>query len=70
VLPSVSPVKFAGLKDHRQVSDDLLLRINSPEFRAMSERVLRVTELTSRLNVSPFDDESRRAELLELIRAW
>ena len=43
------------------------MRIHSPEFQAMSERVLRVTELTSRLNVLPFDDEPGRAELLELI---
>ena len=46
---------------------DLLLRIQSPEFRAMSERVLRATELTSRLNVLPFDDEDGRARLLEQI---
>ena len=29
----------------------------------MSERVLRVTELTSRLNVLPFEDEAAKAEL-------
>jgi len=46
---------------------DLLLRIHSPGFRAMSERVLTVTELTSRLNILPFGDEAGRAELLELI---
>jgi acetyltransferase-like isoleucine patch superfamily enzyme len=46
---------------------DLLLRIHSPAFLAMSARVLRVTELTSRLNVLPFEDEAGRAELLELI---
>ena len=46
------------------MSRDRFLRIHSPEFRAMSERVLRVTELTSRLNVMPFDDEAGRAELL------
>ena len=33
----------------------------------MSERVLRVTALTSRLNLLPFSDEAGRAELLELI---
>lgn len=44
-----------------------LLRIHSDEFRAMSERVLEVTALTSRLNVLPFDDESGRANLLEQI---
>ncbi|PJI93594.1 DapH/DapD/GlmU-related protein [Luteimicrobium subarcticum] len=46
---------------------DLLMRIHSPEFRAMSERVLRATELTSRLNVLPFEDESGKAELFEQI---
>ncbi len=46
---------------------DHLVRIHSPEFRAMSERVLRVTELTARLNVLPFDDEAGRAELFEQI---
>lgn len=42
-------------------------RVLGPEFRAMSERVLRATELTSRLNVLPFDDEAGRAALLEQI---
>ena len=46
---------------------DRLLRIHSPEFRAMAERVVRVTELTSRLNVLPFDDEVGRAALFEQI---
>src|SRR6195952_1860330 len=46
---------------------DLLMRIDSPQFRAMSERVLRATELTSRLNVLPFDDEAGKATLFELI---
>ncbi|MDX3324696.1 MULTISPECIES: DapH/DapD/GlmU-related protein [Streptomyces] len=46
---------------------DHLMRIHSPEFRTMAERVLRVTELTSRLNVLPFDDEAGKAELLERI---
>jgi acetyltransferase-like isoleucine patch superfamily enzyme len=49
------------------MADDLLLRIHSPEFKAMSDRVLRATELTSRLNVLPFDDETAKAELFELI---
>ena len=47
------------------MSSDLLLRIHSPEFQAMSERVLRATELTSRLNVLPFDDEAGKAALFE-----
>lgn len=46
---------------------DLLMRIHSPEFQAMSERVLAVTALTSRLNVLPFDDEAGKAELLAQI---
>ncbi len=33
----------------------------------MSERVLRVTELTSRLNVLPFDNEAGKVALLEQI---
>ncbi|EAQ00710.1 putative acetyltransferase [Janibacter sp. HTCC2649] len=44
-----------------------VMRIRSPEFQAMSERVLRVTELTSRLNVLPFDDDAGKAELFEQI---
>jgi acetyltransferase-like isoleucine patch superfamily enzyme len=44
-----------------------LIRIKSPEFTAMSHRVLEVSALTSRLNVVPFDDESARSELLEQI---
>jgi acetyltransferase-like isoleucine patch superfamily enzyme len=42
-------------------------RVFSPEFRAMSERVRRVTELTSRLNVLPFEDEAGKAALFEQI---
>ncbi|MFB7558062.1 DapH/DapD/GlmU-related protein [Streptomyces brevispora] len=49
------------------MSNDRLMRIHSPEFRAMSERVLRATELTSRLNVLPFADETGKAELFEQI---
>lgn len=49
------------------MSNDRLMRIHSPEFRAMSERVLRATRLTSRLNVLPFDDETGKAELFEQI---
>lgn len=46
---------------------DRLMRIHSPEFQAMAERVLRVTELTSRLNALPFEDEEGKAELFERI---
>ena len=43
------------------------MRIHGPQFQAMSERVLRATELTSRLNVLPFDDAAGKAELFEQI---
>jgi acetyltransferase-like isoleucine patch superfamily enzyme len=43
------------------------MRIHGPEFQAMSQRVLQVMELTSRLNVLPFDDEAGKAALLEQI---
>lgn len=49
------------------MSSEHLMRIHGPEFRAMSARVLRATELTSRLNVLPFDDVIGKAELFELI---
>lgn len=49
------------------MSSDRLMRIHSAEFRAMADRVLRATELTSRLNVLPFDDEAGKAELFEQI---
>ncbi len=42
-------------------------RVLGAEFREMSRRVLRATELTSRLNVLPFDDEEGRAALFEQI---
>ncbi len=42
-------------------------RVFSPEFMAMSERVRQVTELTSRLNVLPFEDEVGKDELFEKI---
>ncbi|MEV0782601.1 sugar O-acetyltransferase [Streptomyces sp. NPDC050423] len=48
---------------------DRFMRIHSPEFQAMSERVLRATQLTSRLNVLPFEDEAGKAELFEQIFA-
>jgi acetyltransferase-like isoleucine patch superfamily enzyme len=49
------------------VSSDHLMRIHSPEFQAMADRVLQVTGLTSRLNVLPFEDEAGKAELFEQI---
>jgi hypothetical protein len=45
-------------KEDPVVPDEHLMRIDSDEFRAMADRVLRVTALTSRLNVLPFDDEA------------
>src|ERR1043165_8226349 len=41
--------------------------IHSPEFKAVADRVVRATELTSRLNVLPFDDKEGEAELFERI---
>ncbi|GAA3373175.1 MULTISPECIES: DapH/DapD/GlmU-related protein [Streptomyces] len=49
------------------MSSDRLMRIHSPQFQAMAERVLEVTRLTSRLNVLPFEDEEAKAELFEQI---
>ncbi|KIX79975.1 transferase [Streptomyces sp. MBRL 601] len=49
------------------MADDRLMRIHGDEFRAMSQRVLRATELTSRLNVLPFEDEAGKAGLFEQI---
>ncbi|MFF9687105.1 DapH/DapD/GlmU-related protein [Streptomyces sp. NPDC014623] len=49
------------------MSGDRLMRVRSTEFQAMAERVLQVTELTTRLNVLPFADEARKAELFEQI---
>ncbi|WP_243696294.1 sugar O-acetyltransferase [Aeromicrobium camelliae] len=59
--------KPSSSRDDDEMPGDLLMRIHSPEFTAMSERVLRVTELTSRLNVLPFDDEDAKAKLFEQI---
>ena len=42
-------------------------RVLGPEFRSMHERVLRASELTSRLNVLPFDDDAGKAALFEQI---
>ena len=40
------------------------MEIHSDAFRAMAERVLVVTALTSRLDALPFEDEQGRAALL------
>jgi len=54
-----------------RIHDEELLargeRVLGPGFRAMSERVLEVTALTSRLNALPFDDEAGKAALFEQI---
>jgi acetyltransferase-like isoleucine patch superfamily enzyme len=49
------------------MSSDRFLRIHSADFQAMAERVRQVTELTSRLNVLPFEDEAGKAELFARI---
>ena len=49
------------------MSRERFMRIHSPEFTAMSERVLAAMTLTSRLNALPFDDEPGKAELFEQI---
>lgn len=61
----MSPVAPAG--EGRPASGDRFLRIRSPEFQAMAARVLRATELTSRLNRLPFEDEAGRTALLAQI---
>jgi acetyltransferase-like isoleucine patch superfamily enzyme len=49
------------------MSSERLIRIHSPEFDAMAERVLQVIELTSRLNSLPFPDKEGKTGLLEHI---
>jgi hypothetical protein len=67
------------LRDNHRMTNDRFMLIHDPEFQAggervlgvefnaMSERVLQVTELTSQLNVLPFDDDAGKAALLEQI---
>ena len=55
------------LREDGEMPVDSLMRIHSPEFKAMADRVLEVTALTSRLNVLPFDDEAGKAALFEKI---
>ncbi|MEV0851318.1 DapH/DapD/GlmU-related protein [Nocardia fluminea] len=51
-----------------QIHDPELLargeRVLGAEFKAMHERVLQVSALTSRLNAVPFDDEAAKTSLL------
>ncbi|MGN6723647.1 MAG: sugar O-acetyltransferase [Marmoricola sp.] len=49
------------------MSRDQFMRIHSPEFKAMSERVIEAMTLTSRLNTTPFDDKPAKAELFKQI---
>ena len=49
------------------MASDFLMRIHSPEFQAMAARVEQVYELTSCLNVLPFDDHDGKAALFEQI---
>ncbi|MEU4164696.1 hypothetical protein [Actinoplanes sp. NPDC026670] len=49
------------------MSKDRLMRIHSAEYQAMIERVVQVTDLTSRLNVLPFTDEAGKTALFEKI---
>lgn len=44
-----------------------LIYVQSPEFTMHMERVRRVTDATSRLNVLPFSDGEGRAELLSVV---
>jgi len=55
------------LREDDEMPIDRLMRIHSPEFKAMADRVLEVTALTSRLNTLPFGDEAGTAALFEKI---
>lgn len=55
------------MRIHDPAAEEQGERTLSKELKAMSERVLRVTELTSRLNVLPFDDEAGKRQLFEQI---
>lgn len=46
---------------------DRSMQLRGEEFEAMSARVLRATELTSRLNLLPFPDHAGKAALFEEI---
>lgn len=73
------PWTAAGVRDNPSVTDDRFMLIHDQEllargervlgdqFKAMHERVLEATKLTSRLNLLPFDDEAGKAALLEQI---
>ena len=73
------PWTATGVRDNPSVTDDRFMLIHDQEllargervlgdqFKAMHERVLEATKLTSRLNLLPFDDEAGKAALLEQI---
>lgn len=44
-----------------------VMYVRTPEFSRYAERIARVTDVTSRLNVLPFSDVEARAELLSVV---
>ena len=48
-------------------TSERFMRIHSPEFAAMSRRVLEVTALTTRLNLTPFEDDDTKLALFAQI---
>lgn len=46
---------------------DQIMYVQKPEFARHMERVVEVTDATSRLNVLPFNDGKGRAELLSVV---
>lgn len=46
---------------------DQFVYVQSPEFTAHMDRVIEVSDATSRLNLLPFSDTERRAQLLSLV---
>ncbi|MGW2844219.1 DapH/DapD/GlmU-related protein [Streptomyces sp. NPDC001108] len=43
------------------------MHVQTPEFARFAERIMEVTDATSRLNVLPFSDSEGRAELLSVV---
>lgn len=66
-LMGVVPNRHRGVGEVRGISGGHLIRIKSPEFEAMAERVLVATNLTPRLNALPFDDTAGKTALFEQI---
>ncbi len=44
-----------------------IMNVHTPEFTRHAERIVEVTDATSRLNVLPFSDTQRRKELLSVV---